>query len=745
MGCTSCKKEACGGCTPPANPGPAYAFPISSFVWTGEPVECNGITINTGDTIDQAMLSIINEVCGIGNEPSVERISGEGVDNTDPANPIINIPCDIEFNTVSACEGDTITVFDNLAFPEPELPTLEPLVTFTKTDYGTEVDQIEPGVVQITRGNSQGLFNDVSDLSYFNGAPTGTEWNSVYTDGVNYGWGDLTNLKDRVYGNWNNVHGAAAGDNLTNLETVMRTAAGKYYLIKVTQWTSGAAGGGFTWERQEVIFDEKKTITFGDTTIQDVAAGTPISTDQSITITESIVDNRRFFDLSVTPPLNYTQIVYVSKGIGSDSTGEVGNIQKPFSNIYNAQLALEATLGFGGRGLVYVMPGTYINQTIYLSVDYKINYYCCQGVVLQQALFNDDFGVTDSSVYGHAVVINTSLNIIKLQYENSRFSFVGKTLSIIGSQTSGIYSQTFLPTYLTTGKVYLNVEFEEITFNSTSIQGALIQARSGSFTNIKAKTINVASQGYFIRCRPSATQLNACQLNVTADVLNFSPSIDGADFSGCLIEVENNEASNSIVVDIKKTYFDAKTSPIYAFFSPFTMTGGVGSIEWIGDIEMKTQNAWNPLLNTFNSFSTENTTFKHTGIVTNNLIAGAPVIQANVNFALDIDLQGEYDLPTSASSVVDLNGVINLSIRNSIFKSEATTSFIKAQNGVGVRLFNSSFDTDTATEFLTDAGGVNDAYLGNVISNIAPGTFTVLNNAALFTVDSALVLPNIKA
>jgi hypothetical protein len=56
-------------------------------------------------------------------------------------------------------------------------------VIFTKTNYGNEVDIVVPGVVEITRGNQNGIYNVVTEGSW-NGSvsPDDTEWNSIYTE-----------------------------------------------------------------------------------------------------------------------------------------------------------------------------------------------------------------------------------------------------------------------------------------------------------------------------------------------------------------------------------------------------------------------------------------------------------------------------------------------------------------------------------------------------------------------------------
>jgi hypothetical protein len=57
-------------------------------------------------------------------------------------------------------------------------------IIFTKTNNGSEVDVIVPGVVELTRDSQGGLYNTITDTPPFNNqwpGPGDTEWNSIYT------------------------------------------------------------------------------------------------------------------------------------------------------------------------------------------------------------------------------------------------------------------------------------------------------------------------------------------------------------------------------------------------------------------------------------------------------------------------------------------------------------------------------------------------------------------------------------
>jgi len=61
-------------------------------------------------------------------------------------------------------------------------------VTFTKDDNVPNTDVIIPGVLEITRGNQQGIYNSALEPNYDNNtnvSPLNTEWNSNFTVSIN--------------------------------------------------------------------------------------------------------------------------------------------------------------------------------------------------------------------------------------------------------------------------------------------------------------------------------------------------------------------------------------------------------------------------------------------------------------------------------------------------------------------------------------------------------------------------------
>ena len=69
-------------------------------------------------------------------------------------------------------------------------------IYFTKTNYGSEIDVIVPGSLEITRGNNGAIYNSTEEGSWNGNNPLGTEWNSVYTQSNNG-----QNFEDNSIGN----------------------------------------------------------------------------------------------------------------------------------------------------------------------------------------------------------------------------------------------------------------------------------------------------------------------------------------------------------------------------------------------------------------------------------------------------------------------------------------------------------------------------------------------------------------
>ena len=122
--------------------------------------------------------------------------------------------------------------------------------TFTKTDYGDEVDIIDTNIA-ITRGNNQGIYNPFlepkwDDTNNDGTSPLNTLWNRD-------GWDDLTNVSGRTYYSFYEIFGGNIGSNVLNTELVMKDITNdKYYTFIFTVWGNSNQGAPVTYTRQQI-------------------------------------------------------------------------------------------------------------------------------------------------------------------------------------------------------------------------------------------------------------------------------------------------------------------------------------------------------------------------------------------------------------------------------------------------------------------------------------------------------------
>ena len=130
---------------------------------------------------------------------------------------------------------------------------IEPELKFTKSDYGSETDYINEGVA-ITRGSQQGIYNPLVEGGWdANVSPSGTTWNSKFTDVENHGWSNLENVTKRNFNTFYNALNGRIGQNIIDLELVMYDqTTNKYWKFKFIKWTSDG-GGGFEYTRKLIV------------------------------------------------------------------------------------------------------------------------------------------------------------------------------------------------------------------------------------------------------------------------------------------------------------------------------------------------------------------------------------------------------------------------------------------------------------------------------------------------------------
>ena len=122
-----------------------------------------------------------------------------------------------------------------------------PTITLTKADYAdwtlpANQDALTANVI-LTRADNKGIFNIAQETVFDNAnytSPIDTEWAiGTIADGV----GTLT------FDTWDNAH-SSNPESLINVDAVLHLINDDIYIdTKITAWTSGGAGGGFTYQR----------------------------------------------------------------------------------------------------------------------------------------------------------------------------------------------------------------------------------------------------------------------------------------------------------------------------------------------------------------------------------------------------------------------------------------------------------------------------------------------------------------
>ena len=144
-------------------------------------------------------------------------------------------------------------------------------VNFVHTNYGNEFDYINADI-NITRGLQGGIYNSVVESEWDDTlSPSGTTWNSEYTDNLNFGFSNLDVVDTRTFSTFNNALDGSLGRNALNTPLIMfDQTTDDYYTVQFTSWTQGkndvSQGGGFEYTRR-LINQAGTPTSFQDTLV----------------------------------------------------------------------------------------------------------------------------------------------------------------------------------------------------------------------------------------------------------------------------------------------------------------------------------------------------------------------------------------------------------------------------------------------------------------------------------------------
>lgn len=153
--------------------------------------------------------------------------------------------------------------------------------------------------------------------------------------------------------------------------------------------------------------------TSGSITIGD-RKGLQYSEDYSATFVANSLVTKQYVDSLSNSVFLANRIAYVDSLNGSDTTGLLNRIDKPFKTVLAATTQLTTTYSLTSlqRGLIHLKKGEYSDI---VTMANFVNYYCEPGVVFTANGFNDLTQAVESSIFGYArFITGIETNLVPL-------------------------------------------------------------------------------------------------------------------------------------------------------------------------------------------------------------------------------------------------------------------------------------------------------------------------------------------
>jgi hypothetical protein len=171
-------------------------------------------------------------------------------------------------------------------------------------------------------------------------------------------------------------------------------------------------------EKTLAISATSGTVTTGD------RRGLLYTSDYTATFVNNSLVTKQYVDSIANSVFSTYKTAYVDPVNGSDTTGIVNRVDKPYQTVSKATYGITSSLPLSASdpALVYLKKGIYGES---ITMRNYVNYYCEQDVIFTNNGFNDFSEATTSNVYGHAnFVSNSNSSLVPLDItRGSNISF----------------------------------------------------------------------------------------------------------------------------------------------------------------------------------------------------------------------------------------------------------------------------------------------------------------------------------
>ena len=241
-----------------------------------------------------------------------------------------------------------------------------------------------------------------------------------------------------------------------------------------------------------------------------------------------------------TSSVAYSNVIFVDRVNGNDSTGLINRFDKPFQNVNAAVTAASAFPGIStdNRALIYIRRGEYFNPI--LTLLNNVDTYCEAGVVFTGLVRIRDNGATvNSNVYGHLKIdawTSTTMPLVITGPSTVTFEF-----DWISSQAAAME----LNTTTTGGRITIKGNY---IYSSTIGQGFGITIRNATNVSLNiANAIEVPHSVFAFRFYTGTTVINCPNIRLVSGNAyggNFKQAIIVYDASSTGKITVNGDISN---------------------------------------------------------------------------------------------------------------------------------------------------------------------------------------------------------